>query len=47
MQLGLRRLWPGSDDDDNDGDDDEKSWNEDERDSDDLSKGRENQISEF
>ena len=44
MQLGLRRLWPGSHDDD---DDDEKSWNEDERDSDDLSKGRENQISEF
>ena len=44
MQLGLRRLWPGSDDDD---DGDEKSWNEVERDSDDLSKGRENQISEF
>ena len=44
MQLGLRRLWPGSHDDD---DDDEKSWNEDERDSDDLSKGREDQISEF
>ena len=44
MQLGLRRLWPGSDDED---DGDEKSWNEDERDSDDLSKGREDQISEF
>ena len=44
MQLGLRRLWPESDDDD---DGDEKSWNEDERDSDDLSKGREDQISEF
>ena len=44
MQLGLRRLWPGSHDDD---DDDEKSWNEDERDRDDLSKGREDQISEF
>ena len=44
MQLGLRRLWPGSHDDD---DDDEKSWNEDERDSDDLIKGKEDQISEF
>ena len=44
MQLGLRRLWPGSHDDD---DDDEKSWNEDVRDSDDLIKGREDQISEF
>ena len=46
MQLGLRRLWPGSDDDD-DGDYDEKSWNEDDRDSDDLRKGKEDQISEF
>ena len=46
MQLGLRRLWPGSDDGDDD-DGDEKSWNEDERDSDDLIKGREDQISEF
>ena len=45
MQLGLRILWPGSDDDDDD--DDEKSWNEDVRDSDDLIKGREDQISEF